>query len=77
MPSEEVPPPEARTVPSGSEVSVWYERGKCMGVASCQAGLAAVMSIVAARLLTTRFGNSGSPQVPDLRILPGRYITAL
>ena len=76
-PSEEVPPPEAITVPSGSEVSVWYERGKCIGAASCHAGLGTVMSMVAARLLTTRFGNSGSPHVPDLRILPGRYITAL
>ena len=35
------------------------------------------MSIVAARLVTSRLGKSGSAQVPDLRILPGRYITAL
>ena len=37
----------------------------------------AVMSIAAARLVTERPGNSGSDQVPDFRILPGRYITAL
>ena len=35
------------------------------------------MSITAARFVTARFGNSGSAQVPDLSILPGRYITAL
>ncbi len=37
----------------------------------------AVMSIAAARFVTARPGNSGSDQVPDLRILPGRYMTAL
>ena len=41
------------------------------------AGLAAVMSIAAAPLVASRSGNSGSDHVPDLRILPGRYITAL
>ena len=35
------------------------------------------MSIAAARFVTGRPGNSGSDQVPDLRILPGRYMTAL
>ncbi len=35
------------------------------------------MSIAVARFVTSRSGNSGSDQVPDLRILPGRYMTAL
>ena len=35
------------------------------------------MSIAAARFVAGRPGNSGSDQVPDLRILPGRYMTAL
>src|SRR3954454_6920488 len=48
-----------------------------MGATSRQAGEAAVMSIAAARLVVGRSGNSGSDHVPDLRILPGRYITAL
>ena len=34
------------------------------------------MSMTAARFVTVRFGNSGSAHVPDLKIFPGRYITA-
>src|SRR3954464_4493129 len=35
------------------------------------------MSIAAAGLVTVGLPKSGSDQVPDLRILPGRYMTAL
>ena len=76
-PSVVVCPPVASTLPSGSTVSVWYERRYFMRETSRQAGLAAVMSIAAARSVASRSGNSGSDHVPDLRILPGRYMTAL
>ena len=70
-------PPVLSTLPSGRTVSVWNDRRYFIGAASCQAGDDAVMSIFAARLVVVRPGNSGSDQVPDLRILPGRYMTAL
>src|SRR3954454_845824 len=48
-----------------------------MGAASGHCGLEAVMSMVAVLLLVSRSGNAGSDHVPALRILPGRYMTAL
>jgi len=76
-PSVVVWPPVASTLPSGSTVSVSYERRYFIGAADCHVGLATFMSIVAVALPAWRPVNSGSDQVPALRILPGRYCTAL
>jgi hypothetical protein len=68
----------ASTSPVGSTVSVWNVRCHFIGATSFQAGTVWLRSSSAARLvIATELGKSGSPHVPDLRILPGRYMTAL
>ena len=67
--SAAVVPPIARTVPSARIVRFIRRRAKAIGATSRQAGLAAVMSMTAARLI------AGSPP-PTRRILPGAYMTA-
>jgi hypothetical protein len=47
VPSESVMPPLARTVPSGSRVIFWYERGKFIAAVERHDGDGALMSITA------------------------------
>src|SRR3954466_6846383 len=78
LPPARVWPASASTSPSGSTVSVSNVRDHFIGLTSRQAGTVWSRSSTAARLVTgTLAGKSGSVHVPALRILPGRYITAL
>jgi hypothetical protein len=71
-----VPPPVARTCPSGKIVKFRKDLGNAIVPAVCQAGEAWVMSSTYA---VAAEGNPGlsAVAVPALMTLPGRYIAAL
>jgi hypothetical protein len=65
-----VPPPVTRTLPSGSVVRLWNERGKLMLPVGFHAGAASLMSSVNA-VDPDRPESPLSAAVPALRNLPG------
>src|SRR4051812_44855807 len=71
------PPPVARTVPSGSSVSVWNVRAKFIGAVCRHLGVDWVISSTNVVAVDGITGWSGSTDRPDFMILLGAYITEL